>query len=425
VPATAERISRLDRARVHRLHSGSKLSAPGFGRLQSDDSTRPAIEKMHDSESDRGYCHLKDVPRSLFIVIRGVLAMGMLTCLVLEPAVGRAAYDGKPIPVDVWEPASNSERQRVRSNYVPLAHAIKPWHVCAAIPHLKDDYWMAVNFALIQEATRLGVRLDVFEAGGYEHLQTQRRQIAECVRSGAQAVILGAISASGLNDLIDAYADRNIPVVDLINGVSSRAVAARVGADFYDMGLAAGNYLKSVTSHTDKPVRVAWFPGPNGAGWVSVGDQGLRDAITGTKITIVATRFGDTGIDEQTRLVNAILDQHTDIDYIVGTAVTAEAAVQVLRERKLSERIKVVAYYFGAGVHRGIRRHAILAAPTDQPGLQTKLAVDVVVRILEKKAYPRHLSAPVLLVDGRSVVRFDVDWSLAPPGFRRIFSTTN
>jgi periplasmic protein TorT len=351
--------------------------------------------------------------------------MAMLACIVLEPVLGRAAYDAKPILVDVWEPPFNSERQRVRRNYVPLAHATKRWNVCASIPHLKDDYWMAVNFALIQEATRLGVRLDVFEAGGYEYLQTQKRQIAECVSSGAQAVILGAISANGLNDLIAAYADRNIPVVDLINGVSSRAVAARVGADFYDMGLAAGDYLKRVTSRTDKPVRVAWFPGPKGAGWVSVGDQGFRDAVKGTNIAIVETRFGDTGVDEQTRLVNAILDQHKDIDYIVGTAVTAQAAVQVLRERRLSERIKVIAYYFGSGVHRGIQRHAIVAAPTDQPGLQTKLAVDVVVRILEKKDYPKHLSAPVLLVDGSSVARFDVDSSLAPPGFRRIFSTTN
>ena len=99
--------------------------------------------------------------------------------------------------------------------------------------------------------------------------------------------------------------------------------------------------------------------------------------------------------------------------------------MQVLRERRLSERIKVIAYYFGSGVHRGIRRHAIVAAPTDQPALQTKLAVDVVVRILEKKDYPKHLSAPVLLVDGSSVTRFDVNSSLAPPGFRRIFSTTN
>src|SRR5262249_5045653 len=144
---------------------------------------------------------------------------------------------------------------------------------------------------------------------------------------------------------------------------------------------------------TDKPVRVAWFPGPKGAGWVSVGDRGFRDAIQGADITILETRFGDTGVNEQTRLVNAVLDQHKDVDYIVGTAVTAQAAVQVLRERRLSERIKVIAYYFGSAVHRGIRRHAIVAAPTDQPGLQTKLAVDVVVRILEKKDYPKHLSA--------------------------------
>jgi protein TorT len=351
--------------------------------------------------------------------------MVMVACVVLEPVIGRAAYDAKPIPVEVWQPPFNSERQRVPRNYVPLTHATRPWHVCVSIPHLKDDYWMAVNFALIQEATRLGVRLDLFEAGGYEYLQTQKRQIAECVSSGAQAVILGAISANGLNDLIARCADRNIPVVDLINGVSSPAVAARVGADFYDMGRAAGDYLKTVTSRIDKPVRVAWFPGPKGAGWVSVGDQGFRDAVNGTNITIVETRFGDTGVDEQTRLVKAVLYQHKDIDYLVGTAVTAEAAVQVLRERRLSERIKVIAYYFGAGVHRGIRRHAIVAAPTDQPGLQTKLAVDVVVRILEKKDYPKHLSAPVLLVDGSNVARFDVDSSLAPPGFRRIFSTTN
>src|SRR5262249_48298055 len=224
--------------------------------------------------------------------------MAMLACIVLEPVIGRAADDAKPIPVDVWGPPFNSERQHERRNYVPLAHATKPWHVCASIPHLKDDYWMAVDFSLIQEATRLGLRLDVFEAGGYEYLEAQKRQVAECVRSGAQAVILGAISAIRLHHLIAAYADRNIPVVDLINGVSSRAVAARVGADFYDMGLAAGNYLKSVTSRTDKPIRVAWFPGPKGAGWVSAGDQGLRDAINVTNITIVANGVGGMGIGE-------------------------------------------------------------------------------------------------------------------------------
>jgi len=345
------------------------------------------------------------------------------TCLLLAPVA--RGDDTSPFPVDVWESPSGEPRQHTRRIYAPLDHAGKPWHVCASIPHLKDDYWLAVNFALIQEARRLGVRLDLFEAGGYPHLQMQRQQISNCVDGGADGLIVGAISADGLNDLIASYADRRIPVLDLINGVSSPAVAARVGADFYDMGLAAGEYLRRLTDKASVPVRIAWFPGPKGAGWVSAGDQGFRDAVRDTKITIVETHFGDTGIAEQARLLNTTLDQHRDIDYIVGTAVTAEAAVRVLRERRLSERVKVISYYFGPGVYRGIQRRTIVAAPTDQPALQTRLAVDLLVRILEKKIYPKRVSAPVLLIDGNSVNRFDVTSSLAPPGFRRIFSTTN
>ena len=65
-----------------------------------------------------------------------------------------------------------------------------------------------------------------------------------------------------------------------------------------------------------------------------------------------------------------------------------------------------------------------MAAPTDQPALQARLAVDLAVRILEKQDYLKHVSAPVLLVDRDNVNRFDVGSSLPPPGFRPIFSTT-
>ena len=348
----------------------------------------------------------------------------VLVAALLTAAPGHAADEGKPFPVDVWEPPFNQQRQHVRREYVPLAHASKMWQVCAAIPHLKDDYWLAVNSALIREARRLGVRLNVFEAGGYENVETQKRQIADCVKGGANGLILGAISADGLNDLIALSADRGIPVVDLINGVTSGAIAARAAADFYDMGFAAGQFLKKLTDADGKAVRIAWFPGPKGAGWVAAGDQGLRDALKGTRIVIVDTSFGDTGIVEQTRLLNATLDRHRGLDYIVGTAVTAEAAVHVLRERNLSGRTRVISYYFSPGVYRGIQRGTIVVAPSDQPALQAKLAVDLAVRILEKRDHLTHVSALVLLVDRDNANRFDVGSSLAPPGFRPIFSTT-
>ena len=343
--------------------------------------------------------------------------------LVVSTGTG-AAERTASFPVDVWEPPFNQLRQHVRQEYVPLARASKPWQLCASIPHLKDDYWLAVNFALIQEARRLGVKLNLFEAGGYEHLEVQKRQIGECVESRANALIVGAISANGLTDLVTFYADRGIPVVDLINGMSSRSITARAAADFYDMGFGAGQFLKKVIGTDERTVRVAWFPGPKGAGWVSAGDQGFHDALKGTQVAIVDTRFGDTGIAAQTVLLSASLDDHPDIDYIVGTAVTAEAAVRVLRDRDLSTRIKVISYYFSPGVYRGILRGTVMAAPTDQPALQAKLAVDLAVRALEGQTYRKHVSAPVLLVDRDNVRRFDSASSLAPPGFRPIFSTT-
>jgi periplasmic protein TorT len=356
--------------------------------------------------------------------MRWSFAVAIVAGLLLVPGQRPAADEAKPFPVDVWEPPFNQQRQHVRKQYVPLAHASKQWHLCASIPHLKDDYWLAVNSALIQEARRLGVRLNLFEAGGYEHLDRQKRQIAECMKKRTDGLIVGAISADGLNDLIDSYAGRGIPAIDLINGVTSKAIAARAAADFYDMGFAAGQALKKLAGADGRPVRIAWFPGPKGAGWVAAGDEGFRAAVEGTSIAIVVTSFGDTGLAEQTKLVTAALDQHKDLDYIVGTAVTAEAAVPVLRERKRSAKTKVLSYYFGAGVYRGIQRGTIVAAPTDQPAIQAKLSVDLMVRVLEKKDYFRHVSATVILVDSASLPKFDLSSSLGPPGFRPIFSTT-
>src|SRR5262245_5401539 len=352
-----------------------------------------------------------------------LIAIGAYAWTFLSPTVAPGLNQTTPFPVDAWEPPFNPQRQHVRTVYAPLARASRPWRLCASIPHLKDDYWLAVNFALVQEARRLGVRLNLFEAGGYGNLEAQRRQISECVRGGADGLIVGAISADGLNDLIASYAERGVPVVDLINGVSSPAIAARAAADFYDMGFTAGRFLRT-SAGAGRSVRIAWFPGPKGAGWVTAGDQGFRDALTGGNITIVDTRFGDTGIAEQAKLVKASIDHHRDIDYIVGTAATADAAVQVLRERKLSPRVKVISYYFSPRVYRGIQRGTIVAAPTDQPALQARVAVDLMVRILQRQEYPKHVSAPVLSIDRENVDRFDVGSILAPPGFRPIFSTT-
>ena len=328
-----------------------------------------------------------------------------------------------PVGIDVWSPPFNADHQHAAQQYTPPGQASRPWRICASIPHLKDDYWLGVNFGLVNEAKRLGVALNLYEAGGYENLATQQSQIAECVtKNNAEALIIGAISADGLNSLIADYSGKGIPVIDLINGINSDKITARVAADFYDMGLAAGKYLATLQPDTSNAAKVAWFPGPAGAAWVAAGDKGFRAALNGSRLSILDGGFGDTGIAAQTRLIEAMLDSHPDIDFIAGTAVSAEAAVQVLQRRNLEQRIKVIAYYFGPGIYRGIKRDAILAAPSDSQAVLARISIDQAVRALEKQTLIRHLAVTIKMVDLKSLPKFDLNSSIAPTGFRPIFS---
>jgi len=328
-----------------------------------------------------------------------------------------------PVEVDVWNPPFNDQRQREKKLYTPLERAQKKWRIRVFIPHLKDDYWLGVNYGLIQEARRLEVSLSIFEAGGYDRLDVQRRQIENAIAENPDGLIIGAISLDGLNDLVKKASDKGIPVLDLINGISSPHIAARAAVSFWDMGFQAGSYLRRLQENSGQPLKLAWFPGPDGAGWVKAGDAGLRSAIEGGAIEILDSRYGDTGSAAQAKLIEAALSRYADdLDCIAGTAVTAEAAVKILRRRGLADRIKILSYYYGPGVHRGIRRGDITAAPSDLTVLQARIAVDVMVRILEKRDYYKHVAPRVTVVDSENIRSWDTSTTLAPRGFRPIFS---
>ena len=325
-------------------------------------------------------------------------------------------------PVEVWDPPFDMASPRTTVDYEPLDQAAEKWDLCVSFPHMKDAYWMAVDYGVIDEAKRQGVGLQLVEAGGYTNLNTQVSQIEDCVARGADAVIIGAISLDGLNNLVSEIRKKDVPVIDVINGISSPELSAKSLVSFGEMGSKAGEYLAEMHPAGSDPVKVAWFPGPPGAGWVEAGNQGFQEAVKDSAIEIVDTKYGDTGKEVQLKLVEDTLEAYPDIDYIVGTAVTAEAATGLLRSRGLEDQIKVVSYYFTPGVHQGIRRGQILAAPTDSAVIQGRVAVDQAVRILEGKDYLKHVGPALYVIDESNIETFDRSSSLAPDDFRPTFT---
>src|SRR5688572_26112020 len=177
------------------------------------------------------------------ILSYGALGLIGFACVAMPLAGAQAEEKSWTFPVEVWDPPFNMESPRSKMDYTPLDKASQKWNICVSFPHMKDAYWLAVAYGVSEESRRLGVKMTLVEAGGYTNLNKQISQIEDCVAGGAQAVVIGAISLDGLNNLIKEVRSKDIPVIDVINGISSPELSAKSLVSFGEMGQKAGEYI--------------------------------------------------------------------------------------------------------------------------------------------------------------------------------------
>ncbi len=322
--------------------------------------------------------------------------------------------------LETWStPFDYSSDSRI-IDYQPTSKASREWHLCISYPHLKDAYWLNVNYGMVQEAQRLGIAFTLVEAGGYPNVERQRQQIEQCTSEGADALIVGTVSFRGLHQSIVRIAD-TLPVFSTVNDIEDTGITAKSGVSWTTMGRVAGEYLAQRHKAGSEPVTVAWFPGPQGAGWVDFIEAGFKQGLKDSAIEIVVTKWGDTGKEIQRTLVQEVLESHPKVDYIVGNALMAEAAISTLRNRRLENQIKVVSTYFTPAVYRGIRRGRILAAPTDSPVMQGRISIDQAIGSLEGRDIVKHAGPQIQMIDQFNWQEIDITDSLAPPTFLPTF----
>ena len=100
-------------------------------------------------------------------MIRSLTSLWLVSLCVVAASLSEAvAEDWFPFPVYEWNPPFVEGSERSAVDYVPLEKAGKEWRIAVFIPHLKDSYWLAVNYGLVDEARRLGTASKSFERPG-------------------------------------------------------------------------------------------------------------------------------------------------------------------------------------------------------------------------------------------------------------------
>jgi len=347
---------------------------------------------------------------------------GLLISFIFILSGSVCADDWYPVGVNLWTPPFNDSLKRETAEYVPLKSAEKKWRICVSIPNLKDAAWQAISYGIISEVRRLGVAVQILNAGGYGNLTKQIEQVNNCVKENADGLILSSVSFDGMDKTINSLTETGLPVVDLINGTKSLKISARSAGSFWDNGYLTGNYLSRLAQDSEPPMKVAWLPGPKEPGWASLLNSGFREAIKDSNIDITFERYGDLDNRTQLAFIRELLESNTEVDMIVASEAVITSAVKLLRQHRLSEKIKLMTFYYGPDVHNHIKRGNVIAATSESMVAQARMSVDTIVRILEGKKYYQHHGADVFVVDKNNIKEKDESLSLAPKGYRTIFS---
>ena len=307
----------------------------------------------------------------------------------------------------------------------PIALAKEPWKLCAIYPHLKDSYWLSINYGMVEESKRNNIELTVYESGGYPNIDRQREQIKQCVAIGSDAILLGTVDPvafqGNLKDLTNG-----VPVFALVNQLTSSFSpqpplhVGEVGVDWYEMGFKAGEFLAKQHPRESGVTYIGWLPGPKTRGGTKPVTKGFYDAIKESDIVVSATYWGDNSKELQRNLIQDALENEK-LDYLVGGAVAIEVAISELASRKMQNQVGLVSTYLSHAVYRGLLRKRVLFSPTDQMVLQGQLSIKQAVGYLNHQPLPFRLSPIIETLTPTNLPKKVLLDSLSPAEYRPIF----
>ena len=318
-----------------------------------------------------------------------------MKCIVTLFFLGYIALFAQPIDVKSYYGHYSSEEKSAghpskslnisKNELWNFCKPTKKYKIAVLLPHLKDPYFLAVNYGILKQANKNNIKFKLYEAGGYNNLSRQREQFYQAIKDGVDGIIIASIHYNKFDRDINEAKKLGIPVVAVINDINAKDISSKALVSFYQMGYKAGEYVANISK--DKRVNVAFLPGPKGSGWAPDTLNGFKkavDKLTKGNINIYAPLYGDTGTKTQSKLIKRAFRYFKNIDYLVGNAVMAEAATKILKETG-NTKTKVISTYIIPKVYEMIQSKQILAAPSDNGMYQAMIAVDMMQKILDGK----------------------------------------
>lgn len=203
---------------------------------------------------------------------------------------------------------------------------------------LSDEYIVRLSDAFQKRADEVGVNVQV--ADGQMNAEKQVGQVENFIAQGVDAIVLNPISMDGCAPAVEAAKEAGIPIITLISITSNQDMASTyVGSDAIESGRLEAEMM--VEDLEGKGNIVVMF-GQMGHDAQIGRYDGLKEAIEGTEIEIIAEQTANWSREEGMKLMENWLSAGKEIDAVVAqNDAMALGAVMAIEAKGLTGEIKV------------------------------------------------------------------------------------
>jgi signal transduction histidine kinase/AraC-like DNA-binding protein/CheY-like chemotaxis protein len=239
----------------------------------------------------------------------------------------------------------------------------------------------------------------------------QVSQVQKMLDSGIDLLIISPNEAQPLTGIVEQIYNKGIPVIVIDRKISSSLYTAYVGADNYQVGKLAGEYIGSLLHGKGNVMEVMGLPGSSSA---IERDRGFNDGLKKfNNVRIVSQLYGDwLAANAEKQLMQHKEDLKSINAIYAHNDVMARRTREILDQLQYSKQVKVIGVDALPGNGGGLQMvanktiDASLLYPTGG-----KEAIITALRILNKENFSKQNILQSLVIDSTNVQLMKLQWN--------------
>lgn len=279
----------------------------------------------------------------------------------------------------------------------------------AFVTNNASDFWtFARRGTQAAEKELPGVKVEfVLPADGTA--ATQKSQVDDLLAKGVKAIAISPVDPANQTPYLSEIAKKVILVTQDSDAPQSDR-ACYVGTDNVAAGRQAGELVKEALG--EKGGKIMLFVGKRDAQNAKEREQGLRDALKNTNISVIDVRTDDTDRAKAKSNVADTLVKYPDVSALVGLwSYNAPAILSAVEDAKKVGKVAIVAFDEEEQTLSGIKSGAIHGTIVQQPFEFGRQSIKILAALAkgDKSAVPasKQIFVPTQTIKKDTVAAFE------------------